>query len=106
MREFTTDPMFLQRAILAIKRLEHLIETTPRAAHRLDRLVNDLESVFKRYAGAGDHCYTCNKKVALPAVVHRVFCSDGACRHLVEDRDRRTELLIQESVAEHITSEE
>jgi hypothetical protein len=96
---FTPDPLFLQRAILAIRQLEHLIETTPRANHRLDRLAADLDAVYKRYA-RGNHCFGCNASTKLPAIVSIVFCGES-CRRIKEDRETETEKLIQESIAEH-----
>jgi hypothetical protein len=101
--KFTPDPAFVQRAVLAIRHLENLIFTLPRASHRLDRIVSDLEAVGKRYV-SGDHCHTCNAHAALPVIQHTVFCAEG-CRRLDEDKESLTEQRIREAVAEHIGSE-
>jgi hypothetical protein len=103
MAEFTPDPAFVQRAILAVRHLEYLITTLPRAEHRLDRLVTDLEAVGKRYV-SGEHCHTCNAHAPLPVIQHTVFCGES-CRRLDEDKESLTERRIRESLSEHIQPE-
>ena len=75
MADFSPDPVFLRRAFEAIRHLEHIVDSEPRANHRLDRLVSDIESVCKRYL-RGDHCKTCEGHAPLPAIQHIVFCRD------------------------------
>jgi hypothetical protein len=100
MTEFVPDPMFLQRAILAVRHLEALITTLPRASHRLDQIVADLDSVGKRYV-RGAHCFTCEASTKLPPIQHTTFCSEN-CRRHDEDRVSLVEDRIREAVAEHV----
>jgi hypothetical protein len=100
MSKFIPDPAFTQRAILAVRHLEHLIETLPRASHRLDQLVTDLDSVGKRYV-RGSHCNTCSGHAPLPVIQHTVFCGDD-CRRYDTERESIVESRIREAIAEHI----
>jgi predicted nucleic acid-binding Zn ribbon protein len=103
MAEFTPDPAFVQRAVLAIRHLEHLVTTLPRASHRLDRIVSDLDSVGKRYV-RGAHCFSCEASTPLPVITHAVFCSED-CRRLDSDRNSQVEARVQEALAEHVDPE-
>jgi endogenous inhibitor of DNA gyrase (YacG/DUF329 family) len=98
--KFTPDPAFMQRAILAVRRLENLITTLPRASHRLDQLVTDLDSVGKRYV-RGAKCFTCEAPTKLQPIQHISFCSDD-CRRLDTQRESILEDRIREAVSEHI----
>jgi endogenous inhibitor of DNA gyrase (YacG/DUF329 family) len=100
MSKFIPDPVFTQRAIIAIRHLESLITTIPRAEHRLDQLVTDIEAVSRRYI-RGAHCFTCEASTKLSPIQHRTFCSEN-CRRHDEDREAITETRIREAIAEHI----
>jgi RNase P subunit RPR2 len=100
MSKFIPDPAFTQRAVIAIRHLESLITTIPRAEHRLDQLVTDIEAVSRRYV-RGAHCFTCEASTKLPPIQHTTFCSDN-CRRHDEDRESTTEIRIREALAEHI----
>ena len=102
MDKFTPDPAFVQRAILAVRHLEYLIETL-RASHRLDRLVTDLESVGKRYV-RGEHCFICEAPAKLAVIQDSAFCSDG-CRRLDTERESIVEDRIREALSEHVRPE-
>ena len=104
MSKFIPDPAFTQRAVIAIRHLENLITTIPRAEHRLDQLVTDIEAVSRRYV-RGAHCFTCEAATKLSPIQHRTFCSDN-CRRVDEDRAALVEDRIREALAEHIGSAE
>jgi Zn ribbon nucleic-acid-binding protein len=103
MVEFTPDPAFMQRAVLAIRHLEHLVTTLPRAEHRLDQIVIDLEAVGKRYV-RGAKCFTCEASTKLPVIQHTTFCSEDCRRHDAE-RESIVETRIREAIAEHVQPE-
>jgi hypothetical protein len=103
MSKFVPDPAFLQRAVLAIRHLEYLVTTLPRAEHRLDKLVADLDSVGKRYI-SGEHCRTCSAHAPLPVIQHTVFCGENCRRHDTE-RESIVENRIREALADHIAPE-
>jgi hypothetical protein len=103
MDKFTPDPAFVQRAILAVRHLEYLITTLPRAEHRLEQIVTDLDSVGKRYV-RGSHCFSCDGPTKLPPIQHTTFCSEN-CRRLDTERESLVESRIREALAEHIQPE-
>ena len=103
MSKFIPDPVFTQRAIIAIRHLESLITTIPRAEHRLDQLVTDIEAVSRRYI-RGAHCFTCEASTKLSPIQHRTFCSEN-CRRLDSDRNSLVEDRIREALADHIQPE-
>jgi endogenous inhibitor of DNA gyrase (YacG/DUF329 family) len=100
MSKFIPDPAFTQRAIIAIRHLESLITTIPRAEHRLDQLVTDIEAVSRRYV-RGAHCFTCEASTKLSPIQHRTFCSED-CRRYDTERESTVETRIREALAEHI----
>ena len=100
MGDFSPDPVFVQRAVIAIRELERLVLETPRANHRLDNLVKDLDAVHKRYV-RGEHCHTCESRAVLPEIQFVIFCSED-CRRLSAERESQTEALIQEAISEHL----
>jgi hypothetical protein len=103
MSEFSPDPLFVQRAVIAIRELERLVVETPRANHRLVQISEDVEAVLKRFL-RGAHCRVCDEKAVLPAIQYAVFCS-ADCRHLYKKRGSQTEELIREAISEHSDSE-